>query len=245
MLRRLSAHALASAACLLFTAALAAPSSAQDATVHKLPSPAWAVEFGLANASLTSFDGATISLRQQKSPHAAWRYGLSVSASTSKNEQDRTITSTTAYATDEIRNTSSNVTLAITRLTFPSPTAIVRPWFGAGLELGWTSSNYERSTVSREQDGAIASTQDYLDRNHGPSVALQGLFGLEWSASDRFAIHAQYGQAVRYRRLQFQRDEHQIYPDTRNDIRREGPLDEWTTYAVSARAGVCIFWGTR
>lgn len=242
MLRRISALALASAACLFFTAALAAPSSAQDATVHKLPSPSWAVEFGIANASLSSFDGATISLRQQKSPHAAWRYGLSVSASTSRNDQDRTASQTTQTSTDLTKSSSSNFALSITRLTLPAPDAVVRPWFGVGLELGWSASKYERSTVYRDENGAFDGSQGYGDRNHGPSAALLGLFGLEWSASDRFAFHAQYGQAVRYRRLFSEYDEHQVYTGSRSDYHREGPMNEWSTYGVSARAGVSVFW---
>ena len=242
MLRRLSAHALASAACLLFTAALAVPSSAQDTTVHKLPSPAWAVEFGLANASLTSFDGATISLRQQKSPHAAWRYGLSVSANTSKYESDRSVTSTTLIARDDNRDRASDVSLSVTRLTFPAPDAVVRPWFGAGLELGWTTMRDERSSTYYNTDGSISSARTIDDREHGPSAGVVGLFGLEWSASDRFAIHAQYGQAVRYRRLDNTYDETEIYGTTDTRYHREGPLNEWSTSGVSARAGVSVFW---
>lgn len=242
MLRRLSAQALALAACLAITAALAAPSSAQDATLHKLPSPAWAVEFGIANASLTSFDGATISLRQQKSAHAAWRYGLSVSASTSRHESDRTVSSSTVFARDDDKHRTSDVSLSVTRLTFPAPDAVVRPWFGAGLELGWSSMREERSSIYYNTDGSISSARTYDDRQHGPSAGVVGLFGLEWSASERFAIHAQYGQAVRYRRLDSTYDETESYGTTDTRYHREGPTNEWSTSGVSARAGVSVFW---
>ncbi|MBK7367053.1 MAG: hypothetical protein IPJ04_03850 [Candidatus Eisenbacteria bacterium] len=242
MLRCPPTHALALAAALWFAAVFTAPASAQDATVHKLPSPAWAVEFGLANASLSSFDGAMISLRQQKSAHAAWRYGLSVSASTSNNDQDRTTSPSAQVSNDELKLSSSNLALSITRLTFPAPDAVVRPWFGAGLELGWSTSNYERNTTYYDQDGAFSGSQGFEDRNHGPSAALMGLFGLEWSASERFVIHAQYGQAIRYRRLQYEYDEHQVYVGASSDYHREGPMNEWSTYGVSARAGVSVFW---
>ncbi|MBI5170138.1 MAG: hypothetical protein HZA61_11660 [Candidatus Eisenbacteria bacterium] len=238
MPRRLTAPAFVLAALSL----VAGPALAADPATHALPSPAWAVEFGIANASLTSFDGATISLRRQKSPHAAWRYGLSVSASTSKNDQERTASQSTQTSNDVLNTSSSNLALSVTRLTFPAPDAVVRPWFGAGLELGWSASKYERSTVYRDQNGGFDGSQGYEDRNHGPSAALMGLFGLEWNASDRFAIHAQYGQAVRYRRLFYEYDEHQVYTGGSSDYHREGPMSEWSTYGVSARAGVSVFW---
>lgn len=242
MLRCPPTHALALAAALWFAAAFTAPASAQDATVHKLPSPAWAVEFGLANASLSSFDGAMISLRQQKSAHAAWRYGLSVSASTSKYESDRTVSSSTVFARDDNKHRTSDVSLSVTRLTFPAPDAVVRPWFGAGLELGWSSMREERSSIYYNTDGSISSARTYDDRQHGPSAGVVGLFGLEWSASERFAIHAQYGQAVRYRRLDNEYDETESYLSTDTFYHREGPTSEWSTSGVSARAGVSVFW---
>lgn len=242
MMRRLPARALALASSLALAAAFATPSLAQDATVHKLPSPAWAVEFGLANASLTSFDGATISLRQQKSAHAAWRYGLSVSAQTSNFEADRTASPSTGYARDENTRRTSDVSLSVTRLTFPAPDAVVRPWFGAGLELGWSTWREELSSTYYDANGAISSNRSSDDRQHGPTAGVVGLFGLEWSASDRFVIHAQYGQAVRYRRLDTEYDETENYLSTHNTNHNEGPLSEWTTNGVSTRAGVSVFW---
>lgn len=72
------------AAILLAIIVVTAPVScpAQEApTESNKPIGPWAFTFALNDLSFHSFDGATLSVRKQTSDHAAWRYGISLSAS--------------------------------------------------------------------------------------------------------------------------------------------------------------------
>ncbi|MFN8586657.1 MAG: hypothetical protein U0704_02560 [Candidatus Eisenbacteria bacterium] len=216
--------------------------SAFAASGGPVKSPAWAFEFGLANATLTSFDGATISLRRQTSPGAAWRFGFSSSYSKSSNENDRNTVGSSLTAHDEDDNSTHNHTLSVTRLWFPAPDAVVRPWYGLGLEGSWGGSHREHETVFRDA-GTVTGTQSYSDDSSGPGAGALALFGLEWNATERFVLHAQYGQALRWRRRNYTYDERQTYSSTPDVVyHREGPVTEWTFSGESARAGVSVFW---
>lgn len=219
---------------------LAAPAFA--ASGGPVRSPAWAFEFGLANATLTSFDGATLSLRRQMSPNAAWRLGLSLSVNSSKSDFDRSASNTTQYSKEHNEDGASSATLSVARLWFPAPESVVRPWYGVGLDFGWGSDHYERTTTYYEPGGVVTSVQSYRNESRGPSFGASAMFGLEWNASERFAVHAQYGQSVSYRRRQTDYDEIQNYNGSESRYHREGPTNDWSTSPNSARAGVSVFW---
>lgn len=227
---------------LLATLCLAPPALA--ASGGPVKSPAWAYEFGISNATLTSFDGATLSLRRQVSPNAAWRLGLSLSMSSSKTDYDRTASNTTQYAKEHNEDGNSSATLSLARLWFPAPESVVRPWYGVGLDFGWSSDRYERTTTYYDSGGANLNlqVQSYKNRSRGPAFGASAMFGLEWNASERFAVHAQYGQSVSYRRRQTDYDEIQTYYGSESRYHREGPTNDWSTSPNSARAGVSVFW---
>lgn len=226
----------------LLALALPAIARADNASIHTLPSPAWAVEFGLSNASLSSFDGATISLRQQKSPHVAWRYGLSVSANRGHQEATRTGSSSTDRGVDENTTSNHSEILYVTRISIPHPDARIRPWYGASFELGWSGTHTLRESRSYSNTGTLLVEQVNEDRGRGPWVTFQALLGLEWSPAENFALHAQYGQGLRHRWFRNEGDSRQNYVTSQSFSHYEGPSREFSLYGSGVRAGVSVFW---
>ena len=124
----------------------------------------------------------------------------------------------------------------------PAPEAIVRPWYGLGIELGWVANNQKHDSRYRDGSGVVTATSGSEYTQLGPTAAVIGMFGLEWSPSKHFAIHAQYGQGVSYRHLRTESTDYYQSSSVDEHNTREGSNDEWSTYPASARAGVSVFY---
>jgi hypothetical protein len=233
-------------ACLaLFVLALAvAPARAGDLVAVPLPAPASAAEFGISGASLTTFDGATLSLRRQRSAHAAWRYGLSVTGSFwhSDGHGAGTDTNTLPRVSDDDRYNRLIMGASLTRLTYPAPDAVIKPYFGVGLGGAWNESLDERTSTSAEINGALIN-QDYSSyHTWGPTYAAFALFGLEWVLNPRFSVHAEYGQSVSYAPTHSEQRFRNVAGETVTRRTETFTNRQWTLDARSVHAGLSVFY---
>ena len=205
----------------------------------------WAFTIALNDLSFGSFDGVTLSMRRQTRDHAAWRYGITLSSVFDESKRHDRFESPTSPAVAERLDDhrwDAGVELDVTRLTFPGARRQVRPYLGIGA-FGSFRYSRERFRERLEPTGSGPSELRGEDRGTSWGVGLFGAFGVEWRVPPNVALHAEYGQGLRYRPSHHVADRREL--DASGTTVRQNNVDENSRdvsfYARGSRAGVSIF----
>jgi hypothetical protein len=98
------------------------------------------------------------------------------------------------------QQTASSVELNATRLTFPAPEAVMKPYFGIGPSLRYDFARTESATLVRNTTNlnGVPYTVGTDSKTATWSAGLAARVGLEWVVNSHFALHAEYGETARY-----------------------------------------------
>jgi len=153
----------------------------------------WAMQFEIErDFDLSSFEGATLSLKRITSPGKAWRIGLDLNAGTDNREQTD-IYEDTLTSTNEIDSDRYAMTLSIFRVFEADPAAKLKFFWGFGPFGGHSFSKSNTRTVNTTGDSA-----GNLSKSRTWRVGISGIMGVEWFFSKNMSLLAEYGSSLDY-----------------------------------------------
>ena len=236
---------IAVSACLLLAGrpSLAQSTEGAEAGKHNsLTEGAWALQFAVAgNFTLTTLQGAVISLKRQLTPGHAIRLGiggaLSIGDNTNLNTSTQfdTITSTNSRSS---QLNSSSIQLNLQYLWYPDPGADVNLFFGAGPLVTYSHSSSDGDIVYAAT-GSPSNSSVSSSESNSTALGLSGLLGAEWFAFRSFSLHAEYGASVRYSWFDSTTDDRitgQPFHST-SDRKSKG----WSSPTSAVRFGVSVY----
>lgn len=149
---------------------------------------AWAMQFQInQDFTLSSFKGATLSLKRHYSPSRALRFGLNLGGSFSNSEERRA--NNTNVESD--RNNQS-IGLVSEYVFSSSSEKSAKLFFGVGSSLGFSrSSQTQPILISQSQTREKNVTQDW-------SAGIIGVIGVEWFANAHISLLAEYSSFLGY-----------------------------------------------
>jgi len=176
----------------------------QTSETNSLKPGAWALQFGISNLlTLTSFQGATISVKYQTSATNAWRAGVSIygNTSTSTNIQ-------TPIQGDTVSNTSSlnnftiyeNVMVKVQYIWYANSEGIIHFYSGAGPIVGYGKSTSDYQTINFNGRLSTINSNNNITNNSSDtwSIGASGVIGVEYFPTRVFSLHAEYGNYLTY-----------------------------------------------
>ncbi len=149
---------------------------------------AWAMQFQInQNFTLSSFQGATLSLKRHYSPSKALRFGLNLGGGFS-NEKSRSEFGSQA----ESDGNNQNLGFACEYIVYPSSDSRAKFFFGTG-----PSVNFSRSK-NTESQGNTQPLLRSINKNTIWSTGFSGVIGVEWFANSQISFLAQYSSFLGY-----------------------------------------------
>ena len=139
---------------------LAPAAHAADAQTVQLPARGWGVEFGIQGASLTTFDGGTITLRHQTSEHASWRYAASFSGNALSAGRGLPF-GVPPFEQESDDDHRTSFAASLTRVTCLAPTSVIRPYLGLGGGAGWITQRREATFSTFDEAMELANAHGY------------------------------------------------------------------------------------
>ena len=166
---------------------------------NSLETGAWALQFQITrNFTLSRFEGSVISAKRHFSDKKSLRFGLSLNASISDNEQNLT-----QSASDTLRqivkadadNDTQNIELSVQYVVYPSPAKEVNLFLGVGPMVGF---NRRKSKTDSERGipNPVESTSQMTSKQW--SIGVSAILGAEWFATKSISFLAEYGLSLNY-----------------------------------------------
>jgi hypothetical protein len=142
---------------------------------------------------LSSFDGATISIKKHTSARGAWRLGVTLNGDISR------VRSTTSYGQDPYRQVdgskadanAQSLGLGLTRIIYPRSPSIVNFFYGVGPRLSFGRSHSE-SSPSVNSPATIRKERNWV-------VGLGLVMGVELFPYKSLGLSGEYGSSLVYR----------------------------------------------
>jgi len=141
------------------------------------------------NFNLASFQGGTLSLKRHKSDKKALRFGLSLSGSVG----DQNESSTNQTLKIESDQNGQFIAMNAHYLTYPSPDRAVNLFWGFGPTV-----SYSRSSVTMRGTDSNGFDSLRKTKNTSWSAGTSGVVGVEWFASRRIGVLAEYASSLNY-----------------------------------------------
>ena len=181
--------------CCSFAAAEASDSSEEGS--EPLSPGSWSAQFQIDNNfTLTSFQGAVLSMKRHRSAGSAFRLGVTLRLEaagrdgTSTETRNDTLTSEVVDGSD---SDTQSFQIDIQYLIYPSPNSPAKLFLGFGPFGQFATGNSER--VNFLSSGVSSRVRSEFTNW---AIGLSGLLGVEWFAANRISFHAEYGASVRY-----------------------------------------------
>jgi hypothetical protein len=204
-------------AAVVLTATLSEPVSACD---HEKASPdtqkdnslrsgAWALQFAIgSNFTLSSFQGALISVKKHLSPRSALRLGVSAVFGSNDATSNQTTNGSDILPSELTRTEDYNqqgIQAGLQYLFYPAPAADAHLFFGFGPfgQFSHTTDNYTDVRLPPDPDETIRTLRGTTD---SWGLGLSGLAGVEWFATRCISLHAEYGASLSYSHIRRTRD---------------------------------------
>jgi opacity protein-like surface antigen len=195
-----------------------------------LPSKkAWALQFSIGHSfTLSSFQGSSISILKHTSLKKAWRYGVTIGASTN-NTDDKDIANNIRTGETETDNSSVNFTLDIIRITYPNSSEKVNLFYGIGPTMTYNSTRNEYQRKIPTIDNRISTRTTW---NLGGRVIL----GVQYFVAKNIGLLAEYGSSFTYN---YNRDKQEILSGSGDT--RSYRIDDRKSNGVSFSSSVVKF----
>lgn len=190
-----------------------------------------------SDIQLSSFNGATISIKHHTSASGAWRLGMTASFSTSTQESEEVmIVSDPPISRLQFREDDRNdvsLSVAAERLRYLNPSGPVSLFYGFGPMLSGSRRTIE-SSVSTD-DGPGSSSKNTTT---SLGVGLGGVIGVEWFPHEQIGILGQYGSNLLY---SWKKSELETHAGTQDRTSRIDSND-LTFRPDTVRLGVSVYW---
>jgi len=190
-------------------AALALPPSravcAEEGSAPDALAPgSWSVQFSVQpNFTLGTYSGSTLSLKKHLGNKSALRLGLSVNTHHFADDGEGAISDTTVYLsqTSAFDGNAWSLGANALYLWYAHNAAPIHAYWGAGPSFSLIHGHDEndQKVLSSPQGGpVVTSTSSNDNKTDGWSVGLGGVLGVEWLASHRIGLFAEYGTSFGY-----------------------------------------------
>lgn len=172
----------------LLAAEVKAQTQETQAANNAMTKGAWAMQFQInQDFTLSSFKGATLSLKRHYSPSRALRFGLNLGGSFSNSEEKNSNDTQV-----EIDGNSQNIGLTSEYVVYPSPEKRAKLFFGVGPSLGFTRSSQTNLNLNTQPRLRAKSTSNTW------SMGITGVIGVEWFANSHISFLAEYSSFLGY-----------------------------------------------
>jgi hypothetical protein len=164
-----------------------------DPRKNSLQEGTWALQFTIdRDFQLSSFQGATISLKKHRSDGSAWRLGLGLALAFDRFEEFSLSKSIGKRDTDE---NSQAINIIIQKIVYLDPDASINFFYGYGPKASYSHSNSKRTDTTPPPSIASSKREIAL---HSFSAGISGVVGVEWFATESISILAEYGTILAY-----------------------------------------------
>jgi opacity protein-like surface antigen len=194
----------------------------------------WALQFSVAeDFTLSSFDGAAVSIKRHFSPQSALRVGLELDLDDSSTEETRTDTDAESLlAQSESDSNGEAVVVNAAYMRYAQTGRVVRFVWQLGPELS------VGRTDGRNSSGPLTSETTHKRW----SVGLAGSVGVEWFPTRRFGLHAEYGMAAYYWSRTTIKQTEWVYPNQSSDrYRDESDMHGTALVSRAVRLGLSVY----
>jgi len=172
------------------------PDSAKPTRANSLKPGAWALQFQITqDFTLNAFQGLLLSAKHHFSNKKAVRIGLGLNASVGESkdlfrnfQSDTLLSSNSGFR----ESNGQGIDVTLQYLNYPSPNKSANFFYGIGLGGGFSRSK----SNSRSSNSTNSSLT--LQWNTG----FSGAAGVEWFATEKISLQAEYGFTLRYRWLE-------------------------------------------
>ena len=179
---------------------------AQEQTVetNSLKPGAWAIQFAIGqNFTLSSFQGATISMKYHISTTNAMRVGISVFGNTGSSTSLTTPAQADTLGSSNSMNNSSNsqtIELRAQYIWYLNPEGITHFFTGLGPIVSFRHGRDEREAINTYNSGSSNtwSKQTQTQISNSWSIGASALAGVEYFPTRLFSLHAEYDLYLTY-----------------------------------------------
>lgn len=169
---------------LLLILILSSVLSAQDKPKNSLADGSWSMQFRISdNFTLSTFDGALLSVKKHLSNKTALRLG--VSGTYTNSDEDNT--TTTEY---EANSSRYYFGVKLQLIKYIHPESALSFYYGIGPNFGYVR---DKSEVLYEVE--VSNREDYT---RSVNFGLFGSWGLEWFLKHNISVLAEYGGGFKY-----------------------------------------------
>lgn len=215
---------------------LAPALSAADSPLPDLPSSplrphTLGIQFGFKGGTpLSTFSGSTMALKYQQTEHAAWRLGFGASGAARQSDESlHSLVGT--YESGERRTKGLNLAGELVRMTYPSPSAPIKPFIGIGPAFAFNRLQDDES----QPEGYLQKFSSY-DRTW--SLGLTAIVGAEWVFLRRVGLHAEYSENGFYQNIRGQaHDQFMTGPPVSSSLRKHS----WEFNSGAIRSGLTLY----
>ena len=197
-----------------------------------------ALEFQITqNFSLSSFEGSTVSFKQHLTPWQAIRYGLSVSATSSKNDGSQSNSNSQTFIENYSRYSASANAYY---LWYSAPKKVIYFYYGAGPIVGYSYSNDEQTTTPFPDRGTWKSVSKNKTKLLTAGIGV--LCGVECFVIKDVSLCAEYNISALYSHQRSEKSYSNFnvgYPIDYND--NQTSSDGFSLTSNSVKMGLLIY----
>jgi hypothetical protein len=163
-----------------------------------------AIQFRVgSDFTLSQFDGATFAYQRFVSGDVAWRVSLGLDLQQDTGDESEEFTGENSYdVSGDVSEWDHAISLSSEWLAYRGEGVSV--FFGGGPRASYNSRQYEGWYFYPEY-GRL-----YRRSNHSFGVGLQGTVGIQWTATEWMALHAEYNMRCMYLRVVEEEEEERI-----------------------------------
>lgn len=152
---------------------------------------AWAMQFHIDNNfTLSSFQGATLSLKRHYSPSRALRFGLNLGGNFSNSEE-----SNLNAPSSEADGNQQSISLQGQYVHYASPQKRAKLFLGFGPSLGLSRFSQTRTLTVTSSPQLQARNKE---NSSSWSAGVAGVIGVEWFANSHISFLAEYSSFLGY-----------------------------------------------
>lgn len=170
---------------------------------NSLKDGSWAFQFQVNNNfTLGSFQGAIISVKRHYADNKAIRLGIGLNFGVSNNDASSDIfRSDTITGSQMLMESLKNQSMQIIAqyLFYPSPTASINIFMGAGPLVQFFSRHAESDRVSTYAGLPDVFTANMIENTKEWSIGANAIAGAEWFVTNNISFHAEYGASIQHK----------------------------------------------